>query len=114
MALLIPVSIVGFMFLRNMNERRKLSQEPGGRSWDEIHSELGRMETDVFAAQRPMPVMLMQQAPVDVTPSNDADFKAALKGLGYKDKDINAVAKQCSEPTIEARIRHALQILVNV
>ena len=41
----------------------------------------------------------------------DTRFAAALRGLGYKDKDIREVSEMCTEQDLESRVRHALRIL---
>jgi hypothetical protein len=110
-AIFIPLGIIGLMWARNARLARRIKDD-GGRDWASIHADMARIEAEVSGFH---PKLLPSQ-PVDITPaksSDDADFKAALKGLGYKDRDISRVMQQCREPTIEARIRHALQILVN-
>ena len=50
-------------------------------------------------------------AKIATVTTNDKEFTSALRGLGYKIADIRAVLPNCTEKDLEARVRHALQLL---
>jgi hypothetical protein len=63
------------------------------------------------ALQRYLKPQVVGAPAAPAAPKQDPRFAAALRGLGYKDKDIRAVADQCTETDLEARVKHALRLL---
>lgn len=117
-------ALIGFFtwfFLRTKRKDNAVRHEPK-RSDNEIYKSFA----DIIRPQDDDPrvspigaVTDMIGTTIDVTPRHkprrdvdvDDDFMNALKGLGYKTKDIMNVAPKCNTGTLENRVRAALKLL---
>jgi len=122
-SILIPVGAIGaYIILESQYKRRnsvttgkkrRRRQRNGVPTDEEQCDQLNRILAR-SASRRGKPFlagMSVPQASPPASTTDDRAFFSALRNLGYKSADIRDAAQRCTEQDLEARVRHALQIL---
>lgn len=122
-SLTIPIGAIGgYLFLEKMyhggkstKRKKKIWRHRTGNlpSSEEQNDQLHRILARSAARRNKSfaVAMAFPPEPKPAAPTSDVQFTQALRNLGYKNDVIRDVATQCTEQDLEARVRHALQIL---